>query len=247
VSVFKKPAFHQHSHLGLGFALWFMLAFIAGAVNAGGVMSCLHFVSNVTGYYTLFGVHYSQGNFLHTAKNLSVPFYFLIGSMISSLLVDNRVQRGLRPRYYVVMVLVSSILLLVAYGGSRDWFGEFGHELTLKRDYLMLSLLCLAMGMQNAVISSASGAVVRTSHMTGLTTDLGIGIVRALSISKTDQRREDEVRANWMRLGLILSFTIGGLVGAMIYIDYGYGGFYLPGGLAFAVIFLSMRTKTPEP
>ena len=53
--------------------------------------------------------------------------------------------------------------------GYFHFFGEFGEEVRLKRDYFFLALLCAASGLQNAAITTASGATVRTTHLTGLT------------------------------------------------------------------------------
>ena len=211
---------------------WFLLAFLAGSVNAGGYISCHRFVSHVTGFATIAGLNAARGDWKETVEILTVPIYFLIGVMISAYLVDHRIYEGRRPRYVAVMGLVAALLLIAAVGGSLGWFGTFGAEPVLERDYFFLSLLCAASGLQNAALTSASGHTVRTTHLTGVTTDLGIGLIRAFSRRTDDPKRLHEVRANWLRMGTILSFMIGSASGALLYLQYRYWGFLLPVAIA---------------
>jgi uncharacterized membrane protein YoaK (UPF0700 family) len=114
-------------------------------------------------------------------------------------------------------------------GGHFGLFGEFGHEPELRQDYLLLALLCAASGLQNAVVSSASGSAVRTTHLTGLTTDLGTGLVRAFSNRRL---HESEMRAARLRFGTIVSFTGGSFAGAASYLHLHYLGFLGPALIA---------------
>lgn len=229
---------------------WFLLSFLAGSVNAGGYLAAHRFVSHVTGFSTLFGVGAAQGHWDEAAGILSVPIYFLLGVMISAYLVDRRVHRGERPHYAMVMSLVCGCLMIAAFGGYFHYFGEFGSEPKLKKDYILLALLCAASGLQNAAISTASGATVRTTHLTGLTTDLGTGLVRAFSNPKI---YHTEMRACRLRMGTWMSFAFGSVIGAWAYLRFKYLGFFLPATLAAYSAFealtpvrrlLRMRRKT---
>lgn len=211
----------------------FLLSFLAGNVNAGGFMACGRFVTHVTGFATLFGVDLARGDWQAGIGIMSVPLYFLVGSMISAYLIDKRIHEGRRAAYPVVMGLITACLLLAAFGGHFSLFGIFGQGIDLRKDYILLALLCGASGLQNAAVTTFSGAVVRTTHLTGITTDLGIGIVRAVFSAPTKKDYCREVRANWLRAITVLSFMFGSVVGAFLFLTYNYLGFLLPALIAF--------------
>ena len=148
---------------------------------------------------------------------LNVPLFFLAGAMISAYFVDRRFHRGLQPRYATVMGLVAACLLGAAVAGKAGFFGEFGDPVDLDTDYVLLALLCMASGLQNAAITTSSGFAVRTTHLTGITTDLAIGLVRAGSIDPRSQKFAIEVRTNFLPIGTILSFMFGSVVGVALF------------------------------
>lgn len=242
--------FHHSIDDDLGksvFMKWYLLAFLAGNVNAGGFLAFERFVTHVTGFATLFGVGVAEGHYDRAVGIVIVPAFFLLGSMISSYLVDHRFHRGKRPHYDWVMALVFVCLVTAAALGHFDFFGTFGARLRLKEDFWLLSLLCLASGLQNAAITTASGATVRTTHLTGITTDLGIGLVRVLGAVRSPEQRRSvtyrrEVRANWLRVGTIGSFILGSVAGAVLFIHLKYLGFLLPAVIAFYA-FLQARLE----
>lgn len=212
---------------------WFLLSFLAGNVNAGGYLACHRFVTHVTGFATLVGVDVAHQRFDQAIGIFSVPFYFLLGVICSAFLVDRRIHQGKRPRYDWVMFLVFLCLTAAGIAGSLETFGQFGQVLLLKQDYFLLALLCAASGLQNAAITSASGATVRTTHLTGITTDLGIGLVRVWYTDPKSKTRQRTVRNNWLRAGSITSFLGGSIVGAFLFLHLHYQGFLLPAGIAF--------------
>jgi uncharacterized membrane protein YoaK (UPF0700 family) len=218
----KAASWRTHFH-------WFLLSFIAGCVNAGGFLGAHRFVSHVTGFATLFGAEAARGNLDQALGILSIPLFFLIGVMVSAYLVDRRVHHGQRPHYALVMTLVCLCLLGAALGGYFHLFGEFGSEPRLRKDYIFLALLCAASGLQNAAISTSSGATVRTTHLTGVTTDLGTGLVRAFSNPKIYQ---SEMKAARLRIGTILSFGAGSAIASYFYFKLEYLGFLIPATLA---------------
>jgi len=210
---------------------WLLLSFLAGSVNAGGLLACGRFVSHMTGFYTLFGESAANLTWDGAIGLLSIPLCFLIGVMVSAFLVERPIHRGEKPHYILVMSLVFICLSLAAVLGNLGYFGRFG-ETHLKSEYLLLALLCVASGLQNSAVSVASGHTVRTTHMTGNTTDLGIGIVRTMCLKRNTGAHEDEVRAVGLRTGIIASFAAGSAIGAALFIRFHYYGFFLPAGIA---------------
>ncbi len=209
-------------------AIWMAMAFQAGVLNIGGFMACHRFVSHVTGFATFFGLEVIQPEAGHAFGMLAVPFFFLFGSMLSGCLVDLRLKLHKLPKYYITFGIMFFLLLIVTVGGVQGIFGTFGEPLTYSRDYLLLMLLCLVCGIQNGTITSVSKSVIRTTHLTGITTDLGIGIIRVLNKNKIGADFSGEGRANFMRLGIILFFGFGSVAGGFIFTYFGYAGFFIP-------------------
>jgi len=220
-----------------------MLAFLAGNINVGGFMACHRFVTHVTGFGTFAGIELANGHFIEALGMLAVPFFFLAGAIGSGWLVDGRISQNKMPRFDTVMALISLCLLLATAGGVSSYFGEFGSPAAIKHDFVLLGLLCFASGLQNAVITSSTGAVIRTTHLTGLTTDLGIGIARILRRNPDPMKHHHDVQNNWIRTELILSFVGGSVTGAFLYSHFEYRGFLLPSLIALYATRLVFRAR----
>ncbi|MBU6375186.1 MAG: DUF1275 family protein, partial [Bdellovibrionales bacterium] len=98
--------------------------------------------------------------------------------------------------------------------------------------YVVLAALCMASGLQNAALTSSSLGSVRTTHLTGVTTDLGLGLARLVSLKKGDERLDAERRANRLRAGTISAFIVGSTVGAIVFSQAQYSGFLIPAVIA---------------
>lgn len=220
-------------------AVWMALAFQGGLLNVGGFMACHRFVSHLTGFATFFGVEISHHNFTQALGMLLVPLFFLCGAMLSGFLVDIRLRLHKKPRYYIIFGVMFILIFSTVVGGFNGFFGTFGEPLNEMHDYFLLALLCLICGLQNGTITTVSKSVVRTTHLTGITTDLGIGIVRVLFRKQLDGKVEEDVKANLMRLGIIFFFGLGSIVGALVYANNGYQGFLLPAFITGTLFFMT--------
>jgi uncharacterized membrane protein YoaK (UPF0700 family) len=225
------------------------LAFQAGVLNIGGFMACHRFVSHVTGFATFFGLEFNKSDSGHAIGMLVVPLFFLFGSILSGFLIDIRLRLHRKPKYYIVFGIIFFLLLIVFLGGSLGVFGVFGEALNSLRDYAVLILLCLVCGIQNGAITTVSKSVIRTTHLTGITTDLGLGIVRILFRKKIQGDLSDEGRANFMRLGIISSFILGSVFGGFVFSSLGYAGFIFPvltsGGLFLLMLYFQVLRPRP--
>lgn len=210
-------------------SVWFVMAFQAGMLNIGGFMATHRFVSHVTGFAAFMGVDIANNSYIHAFGMLVVPFFFLLGTMISGQLVDVRLKLDLAPKYYFTFGIMFLLIFTVYIAGHFGFFGPFGEPLESTNDYTLLILLCLVCGIQNGTITTVSRSVVRTTHLTGITTDLGIGLVRLINRKKLNHSIEsEEHKANFMRLGIIFSFAIGSVAAGISFEKYGYEAFLLP-------------------
>lgn len=219
------------------------MAFQAGSLNVGGYMSCHRFVSHVTGFGTLFGYEVYHIGLTEALSTLAVPLFFLLGCMISGFLVDVRLKLHKKPKYYISFGLIFFLITLTWLLGINHIFGEFGEAYDMTRSYFLLVLLCLSCGIQNATVTSVSNSVVRTTHLTGPTTDLGIGLARVMSGERLQGKIDirNEIKANFMRAGIIMFFIVGAVSGGYLYKNFAYQAFFMPvltsGLLFFTMIF----------
>ena len=224
------------------FSLWVVLAAQAGIINVGGFLACHRFVTHTTGFATFFATDVAKARYSDAIGMLAVPGFFMLGAMISGFFVDRRILKNLRPNYSLILFFMALIQWSIFVFGSLGNLGPFGNGLLESKDYVILIGLCLASGLQNAVITSASQSVIRTTHLTGFTTDLGIGLVR-LIFSTHKESQQQELEASYMRLGIILAFVFGSMVGAFAFTEYHYYAFIIPGLISSALWFLSIQTS----
>lgn len=220
---------------------WYILAAQAGLINAGGFLACHRFVTHTTGFATFFGVEFAQGNYRTAFNMLAVPIFFLLGTIVSAFFIDRKSAHYERPRFDVVLTIMSLILWSVSILGARGIFGVFGEPFENSRDFGLLTLLCLSSGLQNALTTTATSSVVRTTHLTGMTTDLGLGIAKVIWGNKIENKKiHDESRANRIRVGLITGFILGSALGSLLFLRYQYIGFYIPALVSSALAVLAI-------
>ena len=194
-------------------SIWMLMAFQGGVLNIGGFMACHRFVSHVTGFATFFGYEISQSASGHAIGMLLVPLFFLLGAMISGFLVDIRLKLNKKPKYYLSFGFIFILIFGVFIAGEFNLWGKFGEPLNSNSDYFLLIILCFICGIQNGSITSVSKSVIRTTHLTGITTDLGIGLARLLSAKRLIEPMENEKKAVLMRIGIIFFFGLGSVIG----------------------------------
>lgn len=204
-----------------------LLCFTAGIVNAAGLFSFAVLTTNVTGHAALLAQQLASGE-LRAARMVGLwLFLFLAGAFISSFCVG-KIGKNKRLAYIVPIVLEIIILLMV---------GSFGHTFDgsiIKTEYFAGSLL-FAMGMQNALVSQVSGYVVRTTHLTGMFTDLGIDLYELMS---ADHKNTPAIKQKIiLRMTIISFFLTGGIVGGYLYLKLSYYTFYLPAAVLMMTIF----------
>jgi uncharacterized membrane protein YoaK (UPF0700 family) len=226
--MFINPNAPHSSLKPINFVLWFILTFQAGAINVGGYLSCKRFVTHVTGFATHVGVDLAAGAFLEAMSMIMVPAFFLIGCMTSALLIDRRKHLRKKP-YYTAAFLFSAIcFFLITFLGVLGYFGKFGETTNSTTTFILLSTMSYLSGVQNSMISLASGLLVRTTHLTGITTDLGVGFMRMLYPNVEPAHRELELKMNLLRFGTILSFILGSIIAGVVFSNLNYFGFLLP-------------------
>lgn len=223
---------------------WMLLAFSAGSVNAIAFFACARFVTHVTGTTTRIGM--DAGSITLALDYLVVLLCFVAGAMTAAAMLDGRHHSNKRPLYALPLVIVAAVLASVAAAGSLGVFGPFAGSVEGPRDFAFLSILAFAMGLQNAAVATSTGLVVRTTHMTGPATDLGVHLATALYAA--GDVRKTALRHAALRGGKIVSFTVGGAAGAVLASTLAYAAFFVPAAVVVAATALSFVTspKTQE-
>ena len=219
MTVNRDAIFHPSNRI-----LWYLLAFQGGLVNVGGFLEVGHFVSHVTGFSGHLILDIFRGNLLSALFFALIPLAFLGGSILSGYLTEVRRRRHKSPVYIHILTGMSLIYLSLGLFGANDLLPNFGSETLSLKSALVLALLCGTCGAQNALFTSASGAVIRTTHLTGLFTDFGIGLAKVFS--KIDHAHE--IRSTKLRAGLIFSFLLGSTIGALFFIHFQYAAWFIP-------------------
>jgi len=204
-----------------------LLCLNAGFINAAGFIAFAVLTTNVTGHAALLAVNLANGAFRAARMVALWLFLFLAGAFTSSLYID-KVGRK-KPFAYTAPIVVIILLVFIV--------AAFGHDYrhTLPETEYFAGSLLFAMGVQNALVSMVSGSVVRTTHLTGMFTDLGIDLSGAWLARK--QLNPTLKRRILLRLAIIIFFLLGGLAGGFAFITWRFDAFYIPCGLLMIVLF----------
>ena len=194
------------------------LTFVAGATNAGGFLAVGRYTSHMTGIVSSVADDVVLGHLDLALAGLACLVAFLLGAMCTAIMVNWGLRQHLRSSYSLPLMLESVALLV---------FGLFGAAIAAWSQVFLpvtVVLLCFIMGLQNAVITKISKAEIRTTHITGLVTDIGIELGKWVYLNRLHE--PSPVRANRERLriqtGLVMGFLLGGLLGAMGFKHWGY-------------------------
>lgn len=186
-----------------------LLACMAGMVNVVGYLGFEHqAITHLTGTTTLFGAALAHGDLRAMRGLAGVAIAFMLGAALSGVIVQDSTLR-LGRRYGVALALESLLLFASIPLFTR---GQLAGPL----------LAATACGLQNAMATTYSGAVIRTSHLSGMFTDLGIGLGHALRGLPLPKRRL------LLSAVIITGFASGAIAGALLYQRLGYAALAIP-------------------
>ncbi len=195
-----------------------LLGVTAGFVNAAGFLGFAVLTTNVTGHAALFAERIAMQDW-KTARVVALwMFLFLAGAFISGLVVS-RIGRNQRFSYVIPLLMEIVILLSVALLGYK-----YNGSLVAKE--IFAGSLLFAMGLQNSLVSMVSGSVVRTTHLTGTFTDLGIELAQFFQHKHEDSTiLRSKIK---LRTAIIFFFMCGALSGAYLFKYYSFYAFFVP-------------------
>jgi len=180
-----------------------MLSFVAGIVNIVGLLSVNVLTTNVTGHFAFFSRTFISEEFSNAVIYLWFLLSFLAGAFCSNLISETIVRIKMNLSYVVPILLEIILLIIVA-------------TLHFNQADVLACILLFAMGLQNALVTRVSQSVVRTTHLTGIFTDLGIELSQLL-FYKTSNENFTLKRSIYLKLAIITCFFAGGIAGGFAY------------------------------
>jgi uncharacterized membrane protein YoaK (UPF0700 family) len=213
-----------------------LLGLTAGFVNAEGFLGYSVLTTNVTGHAALFAERVALQDW-RTAQTVALwMLLFLLGAFVSSLILS---LTGRNHRYSIsIPIFIEIIILLISclYGAQYD--GS-----VVSKEIFAGSLL-FAMGLQNSLVSIISGSMVRTTHLTGTFTDLGIELAQlSVNGNQNDKGLPAKIK---LRLVIIFFFMTGAITGAILFKHFGFNSFLAPIGILIYSLFYDVFRITAK-
>jgi uncharacterized membrane protein YoaK (UPF0700 family) len=184
-----------------------ILSFVAGIVNVTGFLAFKQLTTNVTGHFALFISDVANVEVWKGTVYFLYIFSFLFGSFLSSFLIE-KFKENRKLNVFVLPTLIECFILL-----SIAIISNTG---AIKYPDVIVCSLLFAMGLQNSFVTKISNAIVRTTHLTGLFTDLGIELSQ-LFFPESHPHREKIKATIKLRIYIICFFFFGGIIGGFLY------------------------------
>lgn len=219
------------------------LAFNAGIANTVAFHALSALVSHVSGNWSRFGIYVEDGMATEAIKCFFLVAFFVLGSFICGCAVPKDKILFDFSGYGLVLVFDGVLMILVVLVAS---------ESTDAAAYL----LAMACGLQNGVASSYSGSAIRTTHVTGTFTDIGLILGRSLNLAarkhsnclpgvfgEPDGDYLGECRKLFLLFALAASFLLGIIVGGALHHAVGIATLVFPAvlQLIFGAVYVARR------
>jgi uncharacterized membrane protein YoaK (UPF0700 family) len=186
-----------------------LLSFVAGLVNITGLLAVKTLTTNVTGHFAFFAEEVFKHNYITAITFFVFTICFLIGSFTSSFLAEFISLSNAEFSHIIPITLEIIVLICVGLFGTQSGTISTEGKLTA------FSML-FAMGIQNSLVTNISKSTVRTTHLTGLFTDLGIELSQLFFYKKPEDSKRLKTSI-YLRLSIITFFFLGCFSGGFMY------------------------------
>ena len=205
--------------LGDNIRLGTLTAFTAGTINIASLLIFLSFTSNVTGHYAILAAEISQGNWTQVAVVGGWIFLFFFGGFVANMSVINFNRKS---KYFAhALPIILEILCLLAVG----IYGQFYYKKTLEETEALVALMLFATGLQNGLTASISNFSVKTTHLTGTTTDLGI--LASMFTQKKFRKNPELMGKAKLLLSIMTAYVMGAVFSGLTYYHLEFRVFYV--------------------
>lgn len=185
------------------------LSFVAGIVNICGLFAFATLTTNVTGHFGYFADEIVKNDYSKAIIYINYILFFLLGAFCSSLMSEYFLKKHPKAPHFLPLTLEFILLTVIGFGDfifrDENQFFEIG-------SYILL----FTMGLQNALVTKVSQSIVRTTHLTGLFTDLGIELSQLFFYRKTEEKNKLS-KSIYLKISIISFFFLGGIIGGFVY------------------------------
>ncbi len=209
------------------YLVWMIMSFQAGYVNVGGFYTSGTFVSHVTGTSSNIGIGISRFDLTFLLNFIVILIAFIGGAAYASYHISTREDNGKQPNYLRVLMVKSFFFFLVLLLSEMDLLlPELISPTTINTWIIFFLSFCC--GVQNSTCAQATGGFLKPTHMTGLSTDIGINLARYFRKRSNSQLIKNEIHKNNLRIFILISFISGGVIASFIFTKNGHYGFIFP-------------------
>ncbi|MGI4020147.1 MAG: YoaK family protein [Janthinobacterium lividum] len=209
-------------------------AFVAGMTNVAGVIAFLSFTSNITGHVAMLAQKIVNKEH-HDVMVFSLwLLMFLLGAFSANYITKTYSKKG-SYRAHAVPIFIEVIIMFVVAVYGHNYYSET----QLERE-LIIGAMLFSMGLQNGLVSTVSGGLVKTTHLTGLFTDLGGELSEYLHAEKgTTEPIKQRLMIRFTILGFYLA---GGIIGGIMFEAYDFRIFYFIPLILITILYYDIST-----
>lgn len=209
------------------YLVWMIMSFQAGYVNVGGFYTSGAFVSHVTGTSSNIGIGISKFDITFLLNFLVILIAFITGAAFSSYHISKKQDEGKEANYIKVLLIKSVFFFLVLLLSEMDiLLPDLMAQTTVNTWIIFFLSFCC--GIQNSTCAQATGGFLKPTHMTGLSTDIGINLAKYFKAGADNEKRKEELHKNNLRILILASFIAGGVIASLIFTKNGHYGFIFP-------------------
>jgi uncharacterized membrane protein YoaK (UPF0700 family) len=200
---------------------WILSAFKAGFINSAGFLLTGKFVSHVTGFGTQVGVAVGHKDFFFGIELLIIPISFIFGGVVTSFVLDRKYENNESPPYFIIQGLITLLIAFVILFWELQMNASqtlFDSDNTYDfNEFLVIGLLCFICGLKNSLVTWTTFGKIRVTHLTGLSTDIGLNILRLFKKDFYSPRFQESRLVNIIRLLTFAFFSIGAFLSAAFF------------------------------
>lgn len=225
----KERTYNNNLLLGV------LTAFTAGATNISGAMACYLFTANITGHAAGFSQHVLAGRWLEMLLALAALAMFFGGSFTASFIIQTFAYKGNYKAFAIPFVVEILVLAAIAC------WGMYGNDNIPLHTEMVAGALLFCMGLQNSSVTAITGTV-KSSHLTGLITDLGNET--AQWVKATDVVKKGNLSKNLhLRFSILGAYITGGIAGGIAFVEFDYGAFLCIAAIILILLIIDLTMK----
>ena len=185
------------------------LSLNSGFINSICIIAHGQGVTHVTGSLTYFGISLASNNSVMALNYFCIICCYIFGASITGYFTTTATPFALGFEYGPLFI-IGGILLLIACIFEYSY-----NDNESAKSYLYVFFCAMGSGLQNGITTIYSNNVLRTTHMTGTATDIG------LVLGTIAHAKNDEIWRLYVLVPSFITYFLGACFGASIFNSWG--------------------------